>query len=144
MGIATFTAQSNSYLYPPGALPGGPLSQEQGATLILEWDRQKGVEQQTSAVTSFKWMLPTETWHLNGSGTVIQNGYNFDFVAWVGPQPITLYGKLAVSFPIPAERLGERLEERLAALAAIYEGEGLSALVAFGKVTGDLSGIAPF
>ena len=138
MATITFKAQKNTYLYPPDT--GAPGTQEEGATLMLEWDCETGVDQQTSALLAVTWTLPTETWHLNGTGTVTQNGYNFDFVAEVGPQPITLRGKLAVSFPVREERR----EERIAALAAIYEGEGLSALVAFGVVTGDLAGIAPF
>jgi len=46
-----------------------------------------------------------------------------------------LRGKLVVSLPP---------EPAFAALAAIYGGEGLASLIAFGDLSGDLSGIPTF
>jgi hypothetical protein len=93
MGIARFTARIYTYSA-PWPEPAGPLTQEQGETLTLEWDRQSGVQEQTSLVTSFTWVLhkvfgdpssPLVTWTLwDDRGTVTQDGYHFDFVAMVG------------------------------------------------------------
>ncbi len=123
----------------------GPLKQEQGKILTFEWDRQTGV------MTSLTWVTPSvfgdtsaapETRCLfeNYSGTVTQDGYNFDFAAQVSvpssqPQEGApwLRGKVAVESPATA-----------AALAAIYEGEHLASLVAFGDLSGDLSSIPTF
>jgi hypothetical protein len=144
MGIARFTARIYTYSA-PWPEPVGPLTQEQGETLTLEWDRQSGVQEQTSLVTSFTWVLhkvfgdpssPLVTWTLwDDRGTVTQDGYHFDFVAMVGDsQPIGLRGMLAVVLPP---------EPAFTALAAIREGEGMASLIAFGDLSGDLSGIPP-
>ncbi len=157
MGAARFTARINTYLFPADAAsPLGPVQQEQTqegheATLVIEWDRQPGVAEQTSPVTSLTWIvhqdphnlgsaLETLTLFPDPTNTVVQDGFYFDFVAWVGtPRGVSLRGNLCASFPVEGEN-----DEHIAALSAVYRGDNLAALVAFGVVSGDLSGIPPF